>query len=75
MGDVQCKIEICWTRIFGDGVWYVEEIILNANHRMKWGPLPSDTIADALIQERQAWVVETIHANTERPSSKTRETQ
>lgn len=49
------KIHLNWSVSFGEGGYFVEERLGDAANSAKWGPMPSKTIAVALVEERMAW--------------------
>lgn len=49
------KIHLNWSVSFGEGGYFVEENLGGCGNPVKWGPLPSKTIAVALVEERMTW--------------------
>jgi hypothetical protein len=49
------SLSIAWSTMWDHDGYYVIEQIGDGGHKAKWGPMPTKTIAVALIEERKAW--------------------
>lgn len=65
------KIHLNWSVSFGDGGYFVEERLGASKNYVKWGPLPSKTIAVALVEERMQWAQSMLEEMAQRGSTTT----